>query len=148
MKDTKFYFEDVELNKVYSSGERTMTEEDIAKFAELSGDFNPLHMDEAFAKANIFGQRIAHGLLGLSIASGLQTDEPPYYILAFKELSWKFKRPIFIGDKIHLESKAVEKKEARMPGTGDVQVERKLINQDGKVTQEGIFTLLIKRKEQ
>lgn len=139
------FFEDIELNKVYSSGERTMTEGDIAAFAELSGDFNPLHMDEAFAKANIFGQRIAHGLLGLSIASGLKTDEPMYYILAFKEVSWKFKRPIFIGDKIHLESKAVEKTDARMPGTGDVLVERKLINQDGKVTQEGIFTLLIKK---
>lgn len=146
MSKDKCFFEDIELNKTYSSGERTMTEADIADFAKLSGDFNPLHMDEAFAKANMFGQRIAHGLLGLSIASGLETDEPPYYILAFKEVSWKFKRPILIGDKIHLESKAVDKKEARMPGTGDVFVERKLINQDGKVTQEGIFTLLVKRK--
>lgn len=146
MSKEKCFFEDVELNKTYSSGERTMTESDIADFAKLSGDFNPLHMDEAFAKANMFGQRIAHGLLGLSIASGLETDEPHYYILAFKEVSWKFKRPIFIGDKIHLESKAVDKKEARMPGTGDVFIERKLVNQDGKVTQEGIFTLLVKRK--
>lgn len=140
------FFEDIELNKVYTSPERTMTDEDIRKFAELSGDFNPLHMDDAFAKANIFGQRIAHGLLGLSIASGLKTDEPMYYILAFKEVSWKFKRPIFIGDKIHLESKAIEKKAGRMPGTGDALFERKLINQDGKVTQEGIFTLLVKSK--
>lgn len=146
MSKEKCFFEDVELNKTYSSGERTMTESDIADFAKLSGDFNPLHMDEAFAKANMFGQRIAHGLLGLSIASGLETDEPHYYILAFKEVAWKFKRPIFIGDKIHLESKAVDKKEARMPGTGDVFIERKLVNQDGKVTQEGIFTLLVKRK--
>ncbi len=140
------YFEDIELNKTYSSAERTMTDEDIRKFAELSGDFNPLHMDEAFAKANLFGQRIAHGLLGLSIASGLKTDEPMYHILAFKEVSWKFKRPIFIGDKIRLESKAIEKTQARMPGTGDVLIERKLINQEGKVTQEGIFTLLVKQK--
>jgi acyl dehydratase len=143
---TPCFFEDIELNKVYSSGERIMTDADIRSFAELSGDFNPLHMDDAFAKANIFGQRIAHGLLGLSIASGLKTDEPNYYILAFKEVSWKFKRPIFIGDKIHLESKAVEKTDARMPGTGDVLVERKLVNQEGKVTQEGIFTLLVKKK--
>jgi acyl dehydratase len=140
------FFEDIELNKTYSSGERTMTEGDIGAFAKLSGDFNPLHMDEEFAKANIFGKRIAHGLLGLSIASGLQTDEPTYYILAFKEVSWKFKRPIFIGDKIHLESKATEKKDARMPGTGDVLIERKLINQDGKIVQDGIFTLLVKKK--
>ncbi|MEZ4845459.1 MAG: MaoC/PaaZ C-terminal domain-containing protein [Bdellovibrionota bacterium] len=140
------FFEDIELNKVYSSGERVMTDGDIKTFAELSGDFNPLHMDDAFAKANLFGQRIAHGLLGLSIASGLKTDEPPLHILAFKEVSWKFKRPIFIGDKIHLETKAIEKTDARMPGTGDVLVERKLINQDGKVTQEGIFTLLVKKK--
>ena len=140
------FFEDIELNKVYSSGERVMTDGDIQAFAELSGDFNPLHMDDAFAKANLFGQRIAHGLLGLSMASGLKTDEPPLHILAFKEVSWKFKRPIFIGDKVHLETKAIEKTDARMPGTGDVLVERKLVNQDGKVTQEGIFTLLVKKK--
>lgn len=146
MQTTPCFFEDIELNKTYASGERTMTDADIRSFAELSGDFNPLHTDDAFAKANIFGQRIAHGLLGLSIASGLKTDEPSYYILAFKEVSWKFKRPIFIGDKIHLESKAVEKKDARMPGTGDVFIERKLINQDGKVVQDGIFTLLVKKK--
>lgn len=146
MKDNICFFEDIELNKIYSSAPRTMTEADIGTFAKLSGDFNPLHMDEEFAKANIFGKRIAHGLLGLSIASGLKTDEPIYYILAFKEVAWKFKRPIFIGDQIHLESKAFEKKEARMPGTGDVFIERKLINQEGKVTQEGIFTLLVKKR--
>ena len=99
-----------------------------------------------FAKSNMFGKRIAHGLLGLSIASGLQTNEPPMHIMAFVEVDWKFKRPVFIGDTVHLESKVVEKKPSRFPGRGHAMVERKLINQDGKVVQEGVFNLLVQTK--
>lgn len=142
----KIYFEDVELNKTYSSQGRTITETDIVNFAGLSGDYNPLHMDAEFAKKNMFEKRIAHGLLGLSISSGLQTDEPQIHILAFMELGWKFKRPIFIGDTVHLESKTIQKTDGRRPDQGVIIVERKLINQDGKVTQEGTFQLLVQKK--
>lgn len=142
----KIFFEDVQLNKTYSSQGRTITETDIVNFAGLSGDYNPLHMDAEFAKKNMFEERIAHGLLGLSISSGLPTDEPVIHILAFMELGWKFKRPIFIGDTVHLESKTIQKSDGRQAGQGIIVVERKLINQDGKVTQEGTFQLLVQKK--
>ena len=142
----KLYFEEIALNQTHKSIGRTITETDIVQFAGLSGDYNPLHMDAEFAKNNMFKQRIAHGLLGLAIASGIQTDEPAYHIEAFVELDWKFKRPIFIGDTVHLETTPFEKKDARNPGSGLIIVKRKLLNQNGKVTQEGTFRLLVKKE--
>ena len=64
------YFEDWEIGKAYESASRTITETDIVNFAGLSGDYNPLHTDEEFAKSNLFGTRVPHGLLILSISSG------------------------------------------------------------------------------
>ena len=68
------YLEDFEVGKVYESGGRTITEADIVNFAGVSGDFNPLHMDEEFAKTNLFGKRIAHGALGFIISTGLSNQ--------------------------------------------------------------------------
>lgn len=144
----KLYFEEIELQSVQVTQARTITEADIVNFACLSGDFNPLHMDKTFAEKSLFGKRIAHGLLGLSIASGLQSDELQYHIQAFMNLSWSFKRPIFIGDTIYVKSTVVEKKEGRSKDTGILLLDRKVINQNEKVTQEGTFQLLIQTKPQ
>ena len=65
------YFEEIEPGFSITSAGRTITETDIVMFAGLSGDYNPLHTDEEYSKQTMFGGRIAHGLLGLSIASGL-----------------------------------------------------------------------------
>src|SRR5689334_10938587 len=101
MAEKIHYFEDLEVGHSWKSNRRTVTETDIVQFAQLSGDFNPLHVDEIFAKTTIFGKRIAHGLLGLSISSGLQASEPPWLVMAFMGLEWRFTKPIFIGDTIH-----------------------------------------------
>ena len=60
------YLEDFEIGREYLSPARTVTEADVVNFAGLSGEFNPLHTDEEFAKANSFGTRIAHGALGFT----------------------------------------------------------------------------------
>ena len=139
------YFEEIEVGHTWASARRTITETDIVSFAGLSGDFNPLHMDAEFAKSTMFGQRIAHGLLGLSIASGLESSEPQWKVMAFMGLDWKFTKPIFIGDTIHYASEVVNKRETGKGGI--VKMKRKLINQNEEVTQEGLFTLLIQKKE-
>jgi acyl dehydratase len=139
------YFEDLDIGRKSQSGRRTVTETDIVQFAGLSGDFNPLHMDEEFAKQTLFGKRIAHGLLGLAITSGLPSSEPPWFILAFMGLEWKFSKPVFIGDTVHCESH-VQKKRELGADRGLVVVGRKLVNQRGETTQEGTFTLLVKRR--
>lgn len=140
------YFEDLEVGHKWKSARRTITETDIVNFAGLSGDFNPLHVDEEFAKTTIFGKRIAHGLLGLSISTGLESSEPPWLVMAFMGLDWKFKKPIFIGDTVHYVSEIKNKKEGSKGDRGIVLMDRKLMNQKEEVVQEGTFTLLIKKR--
>lgn len=139
------YFEDVEVGYRWRSQRRTVTETDIVNFAGLSGDFNPLHMDAEFAKTTMFGQRIAHGLLGLSFTSGLKDDEPAWAIMAFMGLDWKFAKPIFIGDTVFAQSEVKNVKDLGK-GRGIVVLARQLVNQREEVTQEGTFTLLVQKK--
>ncbi len=67
-----------------SSFSKAITEEDIRKFAEVSGDPNPLHLDEGYAKRTIFGQRIAHGIMALGLVSAALSKLPGYVIYTHK----------------------------------------------------------------
>ncbi len=85
------------------SAARTITEADIVMFASLSGDWNPIHTDAEFAKKTIFGQRIAHGLLTLSVVAGLlvRLGLTERTIVAFYGIDkLRFTKPVFIGDTI------------------------------------------------
>jgi acyl dehydratase len=141
------YFDDVEVGQEWESLGRTLTETDIVNFAGLSGDFNPIHVDHEFARNTAFRRPIAHGLLGLSLGSGLIVSSPPMRTLAFLEIrNWQFKGPIFIGDTIRALSKVLEK-EARARGRrGLITWQRRLINQEGKVVQEGITLTLVEAR--
>src|SRR5512147_2086375 len=89
------YFEEFEVGQRVSSLGRTVSESDIFTFAGLSGDYNQIHTDAEFSKNTPFGQRVAHGLLGLSIASGLamRTGVLEGTVLAFREINeWKFSK--------------------------------------------------------
>ena len=140
------YFEEFAVgDEVVSSG-RTVTEADIVAFAALTGDYNPLHCDAEYAKGTIFGERIAHGLLGLSIASGL-LDRLGFItgtVEAFMGLEWKFRGPIKIGDTIHTEARVARKKEMRRLGGGIVVLDVAVVNQRDEVVQKGQWTVLIK----
>ena len=116
-------------------------------FAGLSGDYNVLHTDAEFMKQSIFGERIAHGLLGLAIQSGLLARAAqPYATLAFVGLRWKFKGPIKIGDTVRLRAKVLDKKETDKPDRGIVTLARTVVNQRGEVVQEGETDLLVERR--
>ena len=148
---TTCYFEDLPVGEETISPARTVTESDIMTFAGLSGDYNALHTDEEFAKGTIFQGRVAHGLLGLSIASGLFTRTEFMHrihdaVIAFLGLSWKFTGPIKIGDTIHVKVKLVNKKETRRPDRGIIVLERTVVNQRDEVVQQGETTLMIARK--
>src|SRR3970040_2645573 len=106
MGEPRRYFDEIQLGEEYESPGRTVTETDIVIFAGLSADYNVLHTDAEFMKRSIFGERIAHGLLGLAIQAGLFTRATQAYAtLAFVGLRWKFKGPIKIGDPIRLRAK-------------------------------------------
>jgi acyl dehydratase len=143
------FFEDIQVGDEYLSPGRTVTEADIVAFAGLSGDYNVLHTDAEFMKTSIFGERIAHGLLGLSISSGLGTRAVarPFATLAFLGLRWRFKGPIKIGDTIKVRLKVTDKRETSKPDRGIVTVQRHVLNQRGELVQEGDTELMIERRK-
>ena len=138
------YFDDVEIGQEWESQGRTVTESDIVGFAGLSGDFNVIHMDHEFAKTTPFRRPIAHGLLVFSISSGLGLFHPPMRTLAFMSIrAWYFRGPVFIGDTIRLRTRVLEK-EARARGRrGVITWQRQIVNQAGKVVQEGETLTLV-----
>ena len=141
------YFEDIAVGDEYVSPGRTVTEADIVQFAGLSGDYNVLHTDAEFMKTSIFGERIAHGLLGLAIQSGLFARvTQAIATLAFAELRWKFKNPIKIGDTIRLRARVIAKKETAKPDRGVVTFARTVVNQRGEVVQEGETEIMVERR--
>ncbi|MBI3177678.1 MAG: dehydratase [Chloroflexi bacterium] len=140
------YFEEFAVGDQIVTAGRTLTEADIVAFAGLSGDFNQIHTDEEFAKGTLFKRRVAHGLLGLSIASGLavQTGFMEGTIMAFREVSeWKFSRPIFIGDTIHVELNMLETKAMPRLGGGLVTIRLTVKNQKSETVQQGTWQALI-----
>jgi 3-hydroxybutyryl-CoA dehydratase len=87
-------------------GRRTITEQDIEQFAALTGDRHPAHTDQAWAEENLFGERVAHGLLVLSFAIGMVPTEAFVALRRIKNVV--FKSPVRIGDTIHAEMKLVK----------------------------------------
>jgi acyl dehydratase len=141
------YFEDIELGEQYTSPGRTVTEADIVIFAGLSGDYNVLHTDAEHMKASLFGERIAHGLLGLSIQQGLLDRVVPGQAVGpLAAVKWKFKGPIKIGDTIRLRATVSAKRETDKPDRGIVTVERTVLNQRDEVVQEGETDLMVQRR--
>lgn len=105
-----YYYEDLEVGMFHET-EHVITEDDIQAFAEVSGDFNPLHMDEEFAKNTVFGQRIAHGALTASYISGILGNNLPGPGAIFTHLSMRFRRPVFIGDHVTVRAEVAEKQD-------------------------------------
>jgi 3-hydroxybutyryl-CoA dehydratase len=144
------YFEEFEVGYEIVSAGRTISETDIVNFAALTGDWTQIHVNAEYAKGTMFGQRVTHGLMGLSYAAGLgaQLGFIEETVLAFRSLEWKFSAPIFIGDTIHLRAKVKEKKELKKLGGGSIVFEMRLLNQEGKIVQKGTWSVLMKSKAQ
>jgi 3-hydroxybutyryl-CoA dehydratase len=147
---TGMYFEEFEVGQTITSVGRTVTESDVVAFAALSGDWNQMHTDAHFAAGHPFGQRVAHGLLCVSIASGLvmRLGFLEATALAFREIGdWKFSLPVFIGDTIHVRATVVETKPMRRLGGGSVSVKVEILNQDDKVVQRGTWGVLVQGRD-
>ncbi len=145
------YFEEFQPGQKVISAARTVTESDITTFAGLSGDYNQIHVDAEYSKHTPFGQRVAHGLLGLSIASGLavQTGVMEGTIIAFREINeWKFIKPIFINDTIHVEIEVLETKALRRIGGGSILISLDVKNQNGETVMKGTWSALIASRPQ
>jgi 3-hydroxybutyryl-CoA dehydratase len=143
------YFEEFEPGQHLVTAGRTITEGDIVTFAGLSGDFNQIHIDAEYSKSALTGQRIAHGLLVLSIAEGLvvQTGIMEGTIIVFREITeWKFIKPVFIGDTIHVEVGIKETRPMSRLGGGLVGIEVDVQNQHGERVMKGIWSALFQSR--
>jgi 3-hydroxybutyryl-CoA dehydratase len=147
-KPRGLYFEEFEIGKTVVTTSRTVTESHIVSFAALSGDYNQIHTDVVFSKSTPFGQRIAHGLLVLSMASGLiaQLGLIEGTVIAFRELTWKFSKPVFIGDTIRVKAEVVQLKPFPRLGGGVVVLKVSVLNQHDELTARGEWHALMASK--
>jgi acyl dehydratase len=143
------YFEEFSVGQKVVTEKRTVMEDDIMTFARVSGDNNRIHTDPEFSKTTIFGKQVAHGLLGLAIASGLawQTGILDGTVIAFREVKeWKFVKPVFIGDSIYVELETIETKALPRIGGGSVTITLAVKNQNEEVCHRGMWTVLMMSK--
>jgi acyl dehydratase len=142
-QDTPLYFDHLAVGDQWRSPDRTIQEADVQAFADLTGDRNPLHLDEEFARHTPFGRPIAHGLLGMSLVAGLGSRSPWMDTAVFvRVVEWRFARPLYVGDTVHVVTTVTQK---GPPGRrrGLVTWKRQLINQHDEVVQEGTTETLV-----
>ena len=142
------YFEEFEIGQTLVTAGRTITESDIVSFAGLSGDYNQMHVDAEYAANGEFGQRVAHGLLVLSVAVGLivQTGLMERTVLAFRDLEWKFSRPVYIGDTVRVKIEISEMKPLPRLRGGSIIVKASILNQSDQIVHRGKMGLLVRSR--
>ncbi|MBT3401157.1 MAG: dehydratase [Rhodospirillaceae bacterium] len=143
------YWEEWEIGAELESPARTITEADIVNFAGLSGDYNPLHIDEEFCKTTQFGTRIAHGPLIYAIAAGLMFqlhlyDDTLIAFLGFDSL--KFTKPVVAGDTIRVRIKVLEKRETSKSDRGVMKRQLQVFNQRDEMVQDAVQAFLLQRR--
>ena len=151
MSIEKSYLEDFKVGEKSVSPGRTVTEADIVMFAALSGDWTELHTNAEYMKNSIFGQRIGHGMLTLSIASGLglrTRGRPPVEVLAFLGMDKvRLIAPVFIGDTIRVESEVIEARPSKStPGAGILRSKNTVKNQRNEDVATWETALLVSTK--
>jgi acyl dehydratase len=147
------YLEDFKVGEKAVSPGRTITEADIVMFAGISGDWSELHTNAEYMKNSPFGQRIAHGMLTLSVASALAlrtTQRPPVEVLAFLGMdNVRFTAPVFIGDTIRVESEVIEARPSKSrPGAGILKFRNAVKNQRDEVVATWETALMVRTKGQ
>jgi len=141
------YFEDLSPGDTFVTPARTVTETDVVLFAGLSGDYNPIHTDREFCRETPFGRPIAHGLLTLSILTGLleRTGIHEGTIIALRRVqNLEFLKPVFPGDTIRGEIKVLEKEQRERSGM--VRFHMSGINQKGEIVVKLTYDVLLGRR--
>lgn len=141
-------YDEFAIDANYKSQARTVTEADVVNFAGLSGDFNPLHTDAEFGKTTPMGERIAHGVLILAMATGMANWMGIFEgtTIALMEQVARYKGAVKLGDTVHLEMQVTEKKPTSKPDRGVVKFLTRVCNQRDELVIEGEWTLLMKTK--
>lgn len=138
------YFDDFAVGEEYRPPGRTVTEADVVAFAALSDDSNPIHTDAAFAAQTPFGERIAHGMLGLAMSGGMLSRAGVIEGTAlFLGIEWRFKGPIRLGDTVYSVIRVGSTRLLEDGKRGIVEFDFEMVTADGKVVQEGRHTFMV-----
>lgn len=144
-----WYFEDFEEGQVFRTQGRTITDGDLVSFAGWSWDTNPVHTDAVHSAAGRFGQPIAHGVLGLSVAMGLASRLGIFEACSVALLGidgWRFTHPVHVGDTVRCTITITGTRATSDGRSGVLERTFVLTNQDGVVVQEGAIGLLVARR--
>jgi acyl dehydratase len=143
------FYEDIEIGAVYRSGGRTVTDADNTFFCMMSGDWNPIHANEAYAKQTRFGGRVVAGIFGLTLILGAMNqwgifEESAIAMLNIRE--WAFRKPILIGTTITVEMHIVGKRMTSAGKSGIVERRFDLVDETGELLQSGFSDMMIARR--
>lgn len=138
------YFDELEVGARSTSRGRTITEADIVNFSAFSGDWYPLHSDKEYAASTVFGQRIAHGMLVLSVATGLISMKPGVVVAFYGADSLRFVAPTFIGDTIRVEAELLEMRDKGAFGV--VTARQEIKNQRDEVVCTALIKVALNKK--
>ena len=147
--DRGLHFDDFAVGQAWVSPGRTITEADLVNFAGISGDYNPLHTDEEFAKQTQFGGRLFHGPGVFAVATGLESrlGIKEGTAIAFLGMTWNLKGPVQIGDTIHVEEQVAELRPSRSkPDRGIVVFDVQVRNQRGEICHDGQWLVMFARR--
>lgn len=141
-------WDELEEGQTFWSSGRTITEHDVAAFSALSGDFNPLHVDDEVGKQSVFGERVPHGPLGLMLTLGGydRIGLVEGVAVAFLSVNWRFLRPMRIGDTVRTKVTIADLKETKHADRGVMTMFVQLFNQRDEAVQEGEHTFIIRRR--
>jgi acyl dehydratase len=144
-----YFYEDVEVGFRFTTSGRTLTEADLVNFAGVSGDFNPLYTDAEHAAGTVFGQRVAHGTLVLSLAAGLRQRTMLFdgTLLGLLEIrSWRFVKPVAIGDTITVDVSVTDLQETSNAERGVMTQLLEVHNQRDELVAAGELIALLRRR--
>ena len=140
------FYEDIEIGAVYRSGGRTVTDADNTFFCMMSGDWNPIHANEAYAKRTRFRGRVVAGIFGLTLILGAMNqwgifEESAVAMLNIRE--WSFRKPILIGTTITVEMHITGKRLTSAGRSGIVERRFDLVDEAGELLQSGFSDMMI-----
>lgn len=142
------YWEDLVAGDVVRTAGMTITDAHLVQWAGLTGDLVSLHLDETYAAATPFGQRIAHGPLTMSLGLGLMTQTGYFSnVIAWLGLDEvRALAPVFIGDTIHVDATIAMARETKKPNQGIWKIDYSVLKQDGSTVMTFSSSFIMKRK--
>lgn len=140
------FFEDLAPGRAWPTPARDVTARDIDDFVSLTGDAHPLHVDGAAARAAGFEGRVAHGVLGLALATGLVSGLGLTHgtLVALAGIEWRFVAPIVPGDRLTATVEVAARRPTAKAGRGLVVFRVAVMNQRGALVQDGTWTELVR----